>query len=180
LLIVLQLPRACFYEALIAVLVMIIYPFCKRVLHAPQCVLGIAFSMGIPMAFSALAEPMNQTMLILLIINLTWIIAYDTEYALVDRDDDLLIGVRSTAILFGAFDRRIIGLLQTVCHGLWLLLAHQLHASIGFYLIWVLALLILWFQQHLIGLRTTQAYTRAFLSNGWYGLCLWIAIVISC
>ncbi|VTP67874.1 4-hydroxybenzoate octaprenyltransferase [Serratia rubidaea] len=89
-----------------------IYPFMKRVTNLPQLVLGAAFGWGIPMAYAAVSESLPLSCWLLLLANICWTVAYDTLYAMVDRDDDLKIGVKSTAVLFGRFDKLIVGLLQ--------------------------------------------------------------------
>ncbi|KTD20811.1 4-hydroxybenzoate-octaprenyltransferase [Legionella lansingensis] len=175
LLILLQLPKVCFYYALMAVSITVLYPFCKRFLQSPQLVLGIAFSMGIPMAYAASNRMPDKTMLILLLINFLWIIAYDTEYAMVDREDDLRIGVKSTAILFAAYDKLIIAILQFLFHFCWLPLGVML-TSLSFWFCWGIAGLNLLYQQKLLSKRKPADCLRAFSSNHWYGLIMWIAI----
>lgn len=178
LVILLQLPMTCFYFALLALLVTIVYPFCKRYMQCPQMVLGIAFSMGIPMAFVASNALFNSAMFYLLAINVAWIVAYDTQYAMVDRVDDLRIGVKSSAVLFASYDRLIIGGLQIFFHALWLPLAWISELSILFYLSWVIGLLILIYQQRLLATRDEAHYFRAFSSNAWYGLIMWVGVVL--
>ena len=92
-----------------------IYPLMKRITHLPQIVLGIAFSWSIPMAFAASINALPSALWWLFTANLLWTVVYDTQYAMVDREDDLSVGIKSTAILFGALDVRIIGLLQCLC-----------------------------------------------------------------
>ena len=92
-----------------------IYPLMKRVTHLPQIVLGIAFSWSIPMAFAASINALPSALWWLFTANLLWTVVYDTQYAMVDREDDLSVGIKSTAILFGSLDVRIIGLLQCLC-----------------------------------------------------------------
>jgi 4-hydroxybenzoate polyprenyltransferase len=92
----------------------LIYPFMKRVTHLPQFVLGAAFSWSIPMAFAAAQNSLPVGLWWLFAANLAWTVAYDTQYAMVDREDDLSVGIKSTAILFGDSDRRVIGLLQAL------------------------------------------------------------------
>lgn len=89
-----------------------VYPFMKRFTHLPQVVLGMAFGWSIPMAYAAVSESLPLSCWLLFLANICWTVAYDTQYAMVDRDDDLKIGIKSTAILFGRFDKLIIGLLQ--------------------------------------------------------------------
>jgi 4-hydroxybenzoate polyprenyltransferase len=176
LMIVTQLPIMCFYQSLFACFVTILYPFCKRFFDAPQLILGFAFSMGIPMAYSAsLVEP-DLMMGLLVLLNFLWIIAYDTMYAMVDRDDDLLIGVKSTAVLFASYDRFIISVLQVLFHSIWLFMAVYLHLGFVFYTFWSIALLIIVYQQKLIGQRKREDYFKAFLTNGWYGIIMWLGL----
>ena len=99
-----------------------IYPFMKRYTHLPQLFLGLAFSWSIPMAWAAQANELPAMVWFIFAINALWTIAYDTQYAMVDRDDDLKIGIKSTAILFGRFDKMIIGALQLVTMAMLLLL----------------------------------------------------------
>jgi len=177
LIIVIQLPVMCFYEALFALIITCIYPFCKRFIQAPQLVLGIAFSMGIPMAYAASGTALDETMAVLFGLNVAWILAYDTMYAMVDRDDDQRIGVKSTAILFAAYDRLIIGLLQCIFHGLWLFLGFFVARSSLFFSAWFIGLAIIIYQQYLLSVRTHDAYFRAFIISGWYGLVMWAGLM---
>jgi 4-hydroxybenzoate polyprenyltransferase len=179
LIILLQLPDTCFYYAILALAVTVIYPFCKRFLEAPQLILGIAFSMGIPMAYAASEVTPDMTMMYLLLLNFFWILAYDTQYAMVDRVDDLLIGVKSTAVLFGKKDTLIIGLFHGVTQILWLVLATNYGLSGSFYLGWVIATMLLMYQQKLTYLREENRCWQAFISNGWYGLIMWGALLVS-
>ncbi|KTC96596.1 4-hydroxybenzoate octaprenyltransferase [Legionella erythra] len=178
LLILLQLPHACFYYAVIALFLTFIYPFCKRFIACPQLVLGLAFSMGIPMAFAALHRPVDLAMTLLFIINFAWIVAYDTEYAMVDRKDDLRIGVKSTAIFFAQWDKLIIGLLQMLLHSLWLPLAWISSFSLPFFLGWAVGGAMLGYQQWLILEREETACFKAFNMNSWYGLSLWAGLIL--
>ncbi|MFC7782203.1 4-hydroxybenzoate octaprenyltransferase [Legionella taurinensis] len=176
--ILLQLPYACFYYALVALLLTIVYPFCKRIIACPQLVLGLAFSMGIPMAFAALHRPVDLSMTLLFVINFAWIVAYDTEYAMVDRQDDLRIGVKSTAIYFAQWDTFIIAVLQAILHGLWLLLACISSLSLPFFLCWLAGGGLLLYQQWLISERKEAACLKAFSVNSGYGLILWVGLIL--
>ncbi len=175
--VVIQLPILCFYYAIPALILTLIYPFFKRFFQAPQLILGLAFSMGIPMAYASLYIAPNTSLLILFIINFLWIIAYDTMYAMADRYDDIRIGVNSTARLFGQHDLLIIGLLQVIFHGLWLVLAINGSFSIYFYVLWCLAIGILLYQQYLIYERDPARCLKAFSINSVYGLILWLAVI---
>lgn len=177
--IVLQLPFECLYYAIAALLITLLYPFCKRFFQAPQLILGIAFSMAIPMVYSASNVSINAVTLLLMLLNIAWVIAYDTMYAMVDRADDLQIGVRSTAVLFARFDALMIFLLQTLCHGLWLVIAVTAHFTKGFYFFWCAGALILAYQQRLVNTRNEAACFRAFLMNAWYGMIMWLGLITS-
>jgi 4-hydroxybenzoate polyprenyltransferase len=176
--ILLQLPKDCFYYAVFAVLITFFYPFCKRFFQAPQVILSLAFSMGIPMAYVASGIAPNKTMWILFFINAAWIVAYDTMYAMVDRPDDLRLGVKSTAVLFAQYDCFIIFLLQLLFHGGWLYLALSLRYSLWFYSFWVFASILLVYQQILLKNRQPDHCFRAFSSNSWYGFLMWLALFV--
>jgi len=177
--IVIQLPPVCFYYALVALFITILYPFCKRFFEAPQLVLGLAFSMGIPMAYAASGILINTSMILLFLLNFAWIVCYDTMYAMVDREDDLRIGVKSTAVLFAQHDYIIIVFLQLFFHTLWLFLAFEERYSALFYFFWVIAAFILSYQQRLIRKHSVDAYFAAFSSNVKYGLIMWCALIVA-
>lgn len=174
-----SLPFDCFYLAIVSVLVTFIYPFCKRFISAPQLVLGVAFSMGIPMAYIASGVPLDGDLVLLFALNFSWIVAYDTMYAMTDKEDDLKIGVKSTAIYFANQDRHIIGTLQFFLHGLWLWWAIKSQVDMKFYGLWVLGAFILLYQQRLINKRIPQQCFKAFLVSAYYGLCMWVALAMS-
>ncbi len=155
-----------------------LYPFCKRFTFYPQLVLGAAFSWAIPMAFAAQTNALPLTLWLLYLANLNWTVAYDTEYAMCDRDDDLQIGVKSTAILFGEADRAIIGLLQGLTLLCLLLVGARFDLGMYFYLS-LLGMLggFVW-QQWLIRSRAPQACLRAFLSNHWAGMVVFIGLAL--
>lgn len=167
-----------FKLALIAVVLATVYPFCKRFTFYPQIVLGAAYSMAIPMAFAAQTGELPSALWLLYIANLLWTVAYDTEYAMSDRPDDLLIGVKSTAILFGDADRLMVGLLQGLAL-LCLLLVGSRFALGGYYYLGLLAMLLSFAWQHwLIRDRDPQACLAAFLSNHWSGLLMFVGVVL--
>lgn len=178
LLVVVKLPWSCFYWACCALAITAIYPFCKRFINAPQVVLGFAFSFGLPMVFEASNVPLNFDLLILFVINFSWIVAYDTMYAMTDKEDDLKIGVKSTAIYFGRFDQLIIGFLLLLMHGLWLYLALMSQLNMLFYLFWGLALLVLFYQMKLISKREPSDCFLAFRVSVYYGALMWLAVVV--
>lgn len=170
--IVIQLPVQCFYYALVGLPVTVLYPFCKRFIQFPQVILSLAFSVSIPMVYTASAVDLNSDTLLLLMINILWVVAYDTIYALVDRGDDLRLGVKSTAVLFGSHDRSIIAMLQTIMHGLWLPIAYSLHVNNAFYLSWSAGSLVLVYQQYLITDRSPKNCFKAFQWSAVYGFMI--------
>ena len=176
-LVLIQLPRICFYYALFALFITAFYPFCKRFFAAPQLILGLAFSVGIPMAYAASGVKPDITLLVLFVINFAWIVAYDTMYAMADRADDLRLGVKSTAVLFGAYECSILGGLLIFFHGLWLYLAVLEHYSVWFYVAWCLAGGVLVYQQCLIRSRDASVCLRAFSMSGVYGILMWLGLI---
>lgn len=161
-----------------AVILAASYPFAKRFHSLPQAHLGLAFSFGIPMAFAAIQNQIPAIAWFLLIANVLWVIAYDTEYAMSDREDDLKIGVKSSAILFGAWDKRIIGLLQIGMLAILAGIGRQLgFPALYFITLSMIALLFL-YHQILISQRGRADCFRAFLHNHWVGLSLFVGIVL--
>ena len=155
------------------------YPFMKRYTHLPQIVLGAAFAWAIPMAFTAVTETLPKPMWTLYIGALIWTVAYDTFYAMVDREDDERIGVKSTAILFAENDRIITGCLQ-ICSLLVLFTvgrSFQLHWP--FYISLAAAAGLFGYQQWLIKEREPAQCFQAFMNNNWVGMVIFIGIVIS-
>lgn len=161
-----------------AIAVVIIYPFMKRVTNLPQVVLGIAYSWGILMAFTAQTNSLPQPAYLLFFANWIWTVAYDTEYAMVDREFDLEIGVKSTAILFGEMDRMMIGALQCLfVLALWL--AGRQFELGGFYFgSLLLASCLLIYQQILIKDRLPGPAFKAFLNNHWVGAIVFLGVVL--
>jgi len=155
-----------------------IYPFMKRYTHLPQVILGAAFGWAIPMAFTATQEALPLTAWLLYLAKLLWTVAYDTQYAMVDRDDDLKIGVKSTAILFGRHDRLIIGLLQLATLGV-LLWVGQLEQLGLWYLLGLAGAAALFIYQHwLIRARERMPCFRAFLNNHYAELLVLLGLVL--
>ena len=164
--------------AAVGALVAAIYPFMKRYTYMPQVVLGVAFSTGILMAFTAVTGSIPNEAWLLFSANLLWTVAYDTEYAMVDRDDDLKIGIRSTAILFGDLDRVAIGTLQVLFLGIILLAARDLELSFWFAPGFLAAAGLLGYQQYLIRDRAKPGCFAAFLNNHWVGFALFMGLVM--
>ncbi|PAU81804.1 4-hydroxybenzoate octaprenyltransferase [Halovibrio salipaludis] len=155
-----------------------IYPFMKRYTHLPQIVLGAAFSWAIPMAWAAEAGEVTRIAWLLYIANLVWTVAYDTLYAMVDRDDDLKIGIKSTAVLFGDMDRAAVGTLQVTT--LLTLLLVGVQTSLGvLFILGVLAMGGLFgYQQWLIQGRERENCFRAFLNNNWAGFAVFLGLAL--
>jgi len=164
--------------AVVALALATVYPFTKRITHLPQVVLGAAFSMAIPMAFAAQTGTVPRLAWLLFVTNLLWTVAYDTEYAMADREDDLRIGVKSTAILFGEADRAVIAALQTLTL-LGLALAGQLAGRGAFYWLGLAAAAGLFFhQQYRLRDRDPQSCLRAFLDNHWVGAAVFAGLFL--
>ena len=176
--------------SVVALAVTVVYPFTKRVLSVPQAVLGVAFSFGIPMAFSAalggtgwglaeLADAVPWQGWALVLGNLFWVLAYDTEYAMVDRDDDLRIGMKTSAITLGHADVAAIMAFYAIylLSWAWLLDAQRLGA--GFWLAWVVALVQVFWHYRLIRTRTREGCFKAFRLNHWLGLSVFVGVVLA-
>ncbi|MDO8342928.1 MAG: 4-hydroxybenzoate octaprenyltransferase [Cellvibrio sp.] len=154
------------------------YPFMKRHTHLPQVVLGAAFAWGIPMAYAAEAGKLHEGMWLIYIAVVLWTVAYDTFYAMVDRDDDLKIGVKSTAILFGEQDRLMTGVLQVMCLYALLLVGNRFELGTFYYLGLAVAAGLFVYQQWLIRFRARAACFKAFLNNNWVGVAVFVGIVM--
>lgn len=160
-----------------ALLLAMTYPLTKRFLVTPQAYLGIAFGFGIPMAFAALTDALPPVAWLMLLANIFWALAYDTEYAMVDRDDDLKIGIRSSAIFFGRHDVAAI----MVCYTVMLLLLalvgwlQQLHWP--YYLGLVLAAALALYHYRLIRKRERASCFKAFLHNNWLGAAIFAGLL---
>lgn len=149
-----------------------LYPFMKRWTHLPQTVLGVAFSWGILMAWTATGTGLNSAAFLMFIGSLLWIVAYDTMYAMVDREDDLKIGIKSTAILFGEMDRLMVGVLQLSALIAFTLLGLKLEFAQAYYVGLAVAAALFAYQQYLIRHRQPQACFRAFTNNIQVGFAL--------
>ena len=152
------------------------YPFFKRFTHVPQVVLGIAFGWGIPMAFAAQTGAVPALAWWLLGVNTIWSVIYDTQYAMVDREDDLAVGVRSTAILFGRFDVPIIGVLMIAMIALLMFLGGQQQLTWPWYLGVSVSALLFVRQLWIIRGRQRDACFRAFLNNNWVGFVIFLGL----
>ncbi|MCF1266767.1 4-hydroxybenzoate octaprenyltransferase [Morganella morganii] len=156
-----------------------IYPFVKRVSHLPQVVLGAAFGWSIPMAFAAVSESLPAECWLLFAVNIVWSVVYDTQYAMVDRNDDLKIGVKSTAILFGRFDKMIIGILQLVMILMLLWIGLMVNLSGIFYWSLLLAGALFVYQQRLMADRERDPCFQAFMNNNYVGFILFLGMLVS-
>lgn len=165
--------------SLVGVALAAIYPFMKRYTHLPQVVLGAAFSWAIPMAFGAVLGEVPTVAWLLFAANLSWTIAYDTLYAMVDRDDDLKIGVKSTAVLFGRADTLMIGLFQLATLILLALAGWQLGLGGFFWLGLATMAATFSFQQWLARGRDRDRCFRAFINNQWSGMVMFAGIGLS-
>ena len=156
-----------------------IYPFMKRFTHLPQLFLGLAFSWAIPMAWAAQTNELPNIVWFIFAINALWTIAYDTQYAMVDRDDDLKIGIKSTAILFGRFDKLTIGLLQLIT--LAMLIALGMHYQLGDSFYWGLLVVgsLFVYQQHLMRHRDRDLCFQAFLNNNYVGMAITAGLLVA-
>jgi 4-hydroxybenzoate polyprenyltransferase len=154
------------------------YPYMKRHTHLPQLVLGAAFSWGIPMAFAAVLEDLPATLWLVYTANLLWTVAYDTQYAMVDRKDDLKVGIKSTAILFGPMDRTMVAVLQVMALLALLLVGQRFDLGAIYYLSLLAAAGLFVYQQKLIHERKPQACFQAFLNNNYAGMIIFAGIAL--
>jgi 4-hydroxybenzoate polyprenyltransferase len=176
-LLLVPLSLLTFALALLGVVVAATYPLFKRFFPLPQAYLAIAFSFGIPMAFAAVQGQVPAVGWCLFAANLFWVVAYDTEYAMVDRDDDLRIGVRSSAILFGRADVAAV----MACYGAYfaglLMVGALARLHWPFYLGWLVGLAIALYHYTLIRTRDRERCLRAFRHNQWVGLAIFAGVV---
>lgn len=174
---VLLLNKLSLYLSVAAVISAASYPFMKRFTYLPQAFLGIAFAWAVPMAWAAQTNTIPQVAWLLFIIVVLWAMVYDTIYAMVDKEDDIKVGVKSTAILFGEADRIIIGVIQLgILAGL-LMLGQQLQMGWPYYSGLGAAALLGLYQQYLIRNREPAACFAAFLNNNWFGAVVFMGIV---
>ena len=165
--------------SLAALAVSVVYPYAKRHVSMPQAVLGVAFSFGIPMAFAAVRADVPWQAWALLLGNLFWVLAYDTEYAMVDRDDDLRIGMKTSAITLGQWDVPAIMLFYLVFLGSWWWLLTDVPHSPWLLLAWALALAQVAWHYTLIRGRTREGCFKAFRLNHWLGATVFAGVVLA-
>ena len=178
-LLVLTMNNLTIMLSVVAVILAASYPFMKRYTHLPQLVLGAAFGWSIPMAYAAQSGTLPTVAWLLFVANILWTVAYDTLYAMVDRDDDIKVGIKSTAILFGRFDKLIIGILQLVTIMLLIAIGGLLHLNQGYYWALLVASALFVYQQMLIQGRQREQCFKAFLNNNYVGMVIFIGISLS-
>ena len=165
--------------ALVGALITTVYPFLKRIISAPQLFLGVAFGWAVPMTFSANLGYVNTPGWLIFITAIIWAIIYDTYYAMVDRDDDINLPVKSTAILFGKYDLLIIGICQIIMVFLLILLAKIMNATIWVYLSIFISSCIMMHHQIITKKRQRAACFRAFYNNHYIGMVMFIGILLN-
>ncbi len=152
------------------------YPFMKRYTHLPQAYLGIAFGWAVPMSFAAQSNSIPSVAWVMYLAVILWSLIYDTMYAMVDKDDDVKIGVKSTAILFGNYDRQIIAALQTIMLGLLVAVGIMQHTAWPYYLGLLVATGLSIYQQKLIFHREKSLCFKAFLNSNWFGIAVFVGL----
>jgi 4-hydroxybenzoate polyprenyltransferase len=176
---VLQLNTLTIVLSVVGAFLAASYPFMKRYTHLPQFYLGVAFGWSIPMAFAAQTDQVPAMAWVLFLANMFWSVAYDTAYAMVDREDDLKVGVKSTAILFGRWDRHMIGITHFVSLGLLTLVGSMANLGYFYYAGLLAAAGLAIYQQTLIYRREAKLCFRAFLNNNWFGAAVFAGLVIN-
>ena len=174
---VLQLNTFTIELSVAALAIAIVYPFTKRFFSLPQAWLGLAFSFGIPMAFAAQLDVVPPVAYALLAANFFWVMAYDTEYAMVDRDDDRRIGIRTSAILFGRFDVAVVMVSYALFLGGMAAIGAWLHYGLPYYASVVAATAMAIYHYFLIRTRTREGSFKAFRHNNWVGAVIFLGIV---
>jgi 4-hydroxybenzoate polyprenyltransferase len=175
---VLNLNKLTLTFALAGAFLTIVYPFTKRFLSTPQFVLGVAFSWGVPMAFAATAGDVPRVGWLLFLATVIWVVAYDTQYAMTDRPDDIKIGVRSTAILFGDLDRAFVAGLQALFLASLVLVGRSADMGAWYYGGLAAAGVFCLYQAYLIKERDVVQSFRAFLNNAWLGGAIFAGILL--
>ena len=165
--------------SLIALMLATLYPFTKRWTNLPQLVLGAAFGMSVPMAFSAQTGVIPLTAWLVFIATLVWTLIYDTFYAMADRDEDLKVGVKSTAILFAKYDQIIITLLQILLIIVFVLIGNTFDLGLIYDFSLVVILFFMIYHQLLLKKRQKEEYFKAFLSNNFIGMAVFLGIFLS-
>lgn len=177
-LLVLTLNKPTIILSFVALGVAVLYPFTKRWTHGPQFILGIAFSMAIPMAFTAVQETLPFISWLLFAANLAWTVAYDTEYAMVDRPDDLKLGIKSTAVITGQYDRLFIAALQLATLGLLSWVGILIQGNLFYWLSLLITASLFIRQLWMIRHQDPQASFSAFKQNHTVGFCIALGIAL--
>ncbi|WP_455375030.1 4-hydroxybenzoate octaprenyltransferase [Kaarinaea lacus] len=164
--------------SLVAIVLAAIYPFMKRYTYMPQAFLGLAFGWSVPMAYAAQSNSLPEAAWLLLTATVLWATAYDTIYAMIDREDDLQLGVKSTAILFGDADKLIIGVIQGTFVLTLLIVGNKLELSGVYYLSILVAVGLMGYQHKLIKDREPDQCLKAFLNNHWIGATIFAGIFL--
>lgn len=175
---VLTLNRLTILLSFAGMFLAVTYPFVKRYTHLPQIYLGMAFGWSVPMAFAAQTGSVPVIAWLVFIATVLWATVYDTMYAMVDRDDDLKIGVKSTAILFADADRVIIAVIQGLFFLVLWLIGQRLELGMFYYMGFMVALGLSIYQQYLIRERVASQCFRAFLNNHWLGLAVFAGLLL--
>ncbi|MGQ9660522.1 MAG: 4-hydroxybenzoate octaprenyltransferase [Thermochromatium sp.] len=175
---VLQLNWQTIALSVVALVLTFVYPYMKRFTHVPQLFLGAAFGWAIPMAFTAVTGGIPFHAWVLFVATLIWALIYDTQYAMVDREDDLKIGIKSTAILFGRWDRLAIGLLQILVLGLLVWIGEETGRGTLYQFGLLVAAALAVYQQYLIRRRDPSLCFQAFLNNNYFGMAVFIGLVL--
>ncbi|EOD81780.1 4-hydroxybenzoate polyprenyltransferase [Grimontia indica] len=178
-LLVLTLDPLTIKLSVVAALLASVYPFMKRFTHMPQLVLGMAFSWAIPMAYAAQSGELPPVAWMLFLANVLWTVAYDTLYAMVDRDDDLKVGIKSSAILFGRFDKIAVGILQLITVLLLVLVGYLSGLSQVYYWFLLAASALFVYQQWLARGRERELCFKAFLNNNYVGMLVFIGLALA-
>jgi 4-hydroxybenzoate polyprenyltransferase len=176
---VLTTNQATIVWSFAALAVTLIYPYAKRFVSMPQAVLGVAFSFGIPMAFAAVQGQVPLLAWALLLGNLFWVLAYDTEYAMVDRDDDLRIGMKTSAITLGKLDVPAIMSFYVAYLWIWAWLLDAHRQELWFWLAWFVSVGQVVWHYFLIRHRTREGCFKAFRLNHWLGFSVFVGVVLS-
>jgi 4-hydroxybenzoate polyprenyltransferase len=162
-----------------ALIVAVIYPFTKRFLAMPQAILGVAFSFGIPMAFASVKNTVPFEAGLWFIGNLFWVLAYDTQYAMVDRDDDLRIGLRTSAITLGRFDVAGVMCFDSLSILMWILAGRAQQMGWPFYLALLAAGGMMIWHYSMIRFRSREGCLKAFSKNHWIGLMMFMGVILN-
>lgn len=164
--------------SVVAVALATIYPFMKRFTHVPQLFLGMAFGWAVPMAFMAIQESIPFYAWVLFLSAVVWALIYDTEYAMVDRDDDLKVGIKSTAILFGQHDRLVVAALQVCMLVLLAWVGTGAELGMPYFIGLGIAACLFGYQQWLISAREPKRCFEAFLNNNYFGMAIFGGLVL--